>query len=71
MCVCFLEVVFLKSICLYLWEKYGWEHSIEMAEIFESESEDGFHVVLTSSLSICMYCGYSGMCKEVHWKWCI
>lgn len=32
----------------------GGDHSIEMAEIFESESEDGFHVVLTSSRSICM-----------------
>lgn len=38
-CVCFLEIVFLKSSCLYLWEKYGWEHSTELAEIFESESE--------------------------------
>lgn len=25
-CVCFLEVVLQESICLYLWEKYGWEH---------------------------------------------
>lgn len=53
-CVCFLEVVFLKSIYLHLWEKYGWAHSIELGEIFESYSENDFHVVSTSSLSICM-----------------
>lgn len=42
---------------LYLWERYGWEHSVELAEIFESESENGFHVGLISSLTICVQCG--------------
>lgn len=47
--VCFLKIVLVKSICLYLWERYGREHPMELAEIFESEAENGFHTVLTSS----------------------
>lgn len=38
-----------------MWERYGREHAIELAEIFESESENAFHTVLTSSVTDYLY----------------
>lgn len=52
---CFLKIVLVKNICLCLWERYGRELPIELAEIFESESENGFFMVLTSSLTEYLY----------------
>lgn len=45
----------MENVCLYLWEGYGREYPIELAEILESESENGFHMVLTSSLTEYLY----------------
>lgn len=53
--VCFLKSVLVENVCLYLWEGYGREYPIELAEILESESENGFHMVLTSSLTEYLY----------------
>lgn len=45
---CFLIIVLVKNICQCLWERDGKEHPIELAGIFECQSENGFHIVLTS-----------------------
>lgn len=47
------EIVLVKNISLYPWEKCGSELPIELAEVLENESENGLHVVSTSA---CVWC---------------